>query len=489
MITWMQRHNRYLVWTIWVATIAFIGAGFVGWGSYKYGSKASAVGKAGDVEITNERLNFTYQNLYERYNEMFKGQFDEEQAKKMGLLKQAFDSLASQAQLLSLAHKYGITVSDKELADYIASMPIFQENGVFNKSIYRTYLQNRRLKSASFEAILADELTIKKLLGLVESPSVPFERTAIASALSVSDKVAYKVIDPAQLNATVSDEEARKAWEANKDQYLTPRRYAVSLLWTDTAPITVTDEEVQSFYDQNSFNYVNADGKQLTLEEAKPAATRDLKIKKGKKQALLDYIALKKGEKQPQEQVKLAQNDSRLPVEMWSAIVQSDVGTLLKPKPIGERYVTVKLDAVIEPEPMPFEQAKAAVIAQLKKSKTETLLEQEAKRVLDNIDNEELVTSPYVSLTQKTSLFPLNETESLQFLQKLFTSSAKKGIITLSSRLVVYKVIDQKMDTSDANLTQQIAGEADQIKRHVFERALFKQLNEQYPVKAYVKGL
>jgi len=489
MITWMQRHNRYLVWTIWVATIAFIGAGFVGWGSYKYGSKASAVGKAGDVEISNERLNFTYQNLYERYNEMFQGKFDEEQAKKMGLLKQAFDSLASQAQLLSLAHKYGITVGEKELAEYIASMKIFQENGVFSKSIYRTYLQNRRLKSATFESILADELTIKKLLGLLESESVPFERTAIASALSVSDKVAYKVIDPARLNVVVNDDEARKTWEENKDTYLTPKRYALSLLWTDTHAIPVTDEEVQSFYDQNSFNYVNADGKQLTLDESRPAVTRDLKIKKGKKQALLDYIALKKGEKEPQEQVKLAQNDPKLPAEMWTAVVQSDAGTLLKPKPVGDRYVTVKVEKVIAPEPMAFEEAKTMVIAQLKKSKTEAKLEEEAQKVLNNIDHENLVTSPYVSLTKKATLFPLNEAESLQFLQKLFTSSRKKGIITLSSRLVVYKVIDQKMDVVDANLTQKIAAEADQIKRHVFERALFKQLNEQFPVKAYVKGL
>ena len=24
MISWMQKHNKYLVWTIWIATIAFI---------------------------------------------------------------------------------------------------------------------------------------------------------------------------------------------------------------------------------------------------------------------------------------------------------------------------------------------------------------------------------------------------------------------------------------------------------------------------------
>ncbi len=32
MITWMQRHKKWLVITIWISTIAFVGAGFVGWG-------------------------------------------------------------------------------------------------------------------------------------------------------------------------------------------------------------------------------------------------------------------------------------------------------------------------------------------------------------------------------------------------------------------------------------------------------------------------
>ena len=43
MITWMQRHKKWLVITIWISTIAFVGAGFVGWGSYKYGTQGGVV--------------------------------------------------------------------------------------------------------------------------------------------------------------------------------------------------------------------------------------------------------------------------------------------------------------------------------------------------------------------------------------------------------------------------------------------------------------
>ena len=80
MITWMQRHRKYLVITIWISTFAFIGAGFVGWGQYKYGEKSGAVAKVGDISITNRELQQAYSQLFDRYSRMFQGQFDQEQA-------------------------------------------------------------------------------------------------------------------------------------------------------------------------------------------------------------------------------------------------------------------------------------------------------------------------------------------------------------------------------------------------------------------------
>ena len=60
MITWMQRHKKWLVITIWISTIAFVGAGFVGWGSYDYGKKAGTVAVVGDREVSVEEYNQEY---------------------------------------------------------------------------------------------------------------------------------------------------------------------------------------------------------------------------------------------------------------------------------------------------------------------------------------------------------------------------------------------------------------------------------------------
>ena len=81
MITWMQRHKKYLVVTIWISTIAFVGAGFVGWGAYDFNTdRASAVAKVGDRKITVQEFQMAYSNHYSYYNNIFQGQLTQEKA-------------------------------------------------------------------------------------------------------------------------------------------------------------------------------------------------------------------------------------------------------------------------------------------------------------------------------------------------------------------------------------------------------------------------
>jgi len=489
MISWMQKHNKYLIITIWVATIAFIGAGFVGWGSYQYGSKASALGKVGDIEITQEKFDMTYQNLYNQYNDMFKGKFDEAKAKEMGLLKQAFDSLVTQAQLLNLAKRYGIVVSDKELGEYVASIKGFQENGEFSKVIYKTYLQSRGLKAKTFESVLRDELTVQKLIALLESKAVPFETDILASALSIADKVAYTVIRPADMEVKLDDAALKPFWEQSKSSYMTPRSYELEILWTDSAQTKAEEKALREFYDKNSYTYVGADGKQFTFEQAKALVTQDYKIKQTKKEALKAYVTFKKGESKATESKVLPENSPELSGALWSEIAKAKAGDTLKPKVVGMKYATVRLVRIIEPKEKSFEEARSEVEKVLTAQKKNELLEARSSEMLKNIDKANLTTTDWMTMSKFDNMAPLGQQETLQFLQKLFTSSAKKGMITVSDNVVVYKVTEQKMDQVDSNLSKKVEGNANQIKRSVFEANLFKTLNKQYPAQKYVKGI
>lgn len=156
MITWMQRHKKWLIITIWISTIAFVGAGFVGWGQYSYGDKAGAVAKVGDVEISRGELQKGYSNLYMQYNQMFQGNFDEEQAKQFGLQKQALQQLIQQALIINLAHSYDLSVSDAEVVEALQKQEYFFKDGVFDKETYRSVLAQSRLTTKEYEADLKE---------------------------------------------------------------------------------------------------------------------------------------------------------------------------------------------------------------------------------------------------------------------------------------------------------------------------------------------
>ena len=489
MISWMQKHNKYLIVTIWIATIAFIGAGFVGWGSYQYGSKASAVGKVGDIEITQEKLDITYQNLYSQYNEAFQGKFDDAKAKEMGLPQQAFNSLKSQAQLLNLAKEYGVVVSDGELSDYVTSIAGFHDDGKFSKVIYNTYLRNRRMKAKTFEAILKDELIVKKIMELLSNDSSAFEVEVLASALSISDKIAYKVISTKDIAVTLSDKELKEYWEPQKSNYMTTKAYELAIFWTSSNDTNISEDELKDFYEKNSFNYTDADGKQFTFEKARGVVEQDFKIKKTKKMALLDFVAFKKNEKKETEIKTIPENSPVLSKAIWAEIANAKIGDTLKPKVVGLRYATVKILKIVDPKEKSFEQARAQLMAEMTATKKSELLDKQSKDALESIDTDILTTTDWLTMSKFDNMKPLNRQETLQFLQKLFTSSAKKGMITVSDAVVIYKVVDQKMEIVDNNLSKNLESDADRIKKSVFEKNLFKALNDKYSVEKYVKGI
>jgi len=489
MISWMQKHNKYLVWTIWVATIAFIGAGFVGWGSYNFGSKAGNVAKVGSIEVPQTKLNTVYSDIYGQVNQQMQGQLDDKKAKEMGLVKQAFARINTQAKLLNFAKDAGIIVSDAEVAKRLENIKAFQKDSFFNKEIYQAFLNSRRMKAKTFEAQLKEELLLGKTMALLNVKALPLEIETVAAAMNVSDKLAYKVLTIADVNITLDDNALKSFWETHKKNFMTPKTYELALVWTASKDAEVTEEELKEFYNTNSFNYTDAGGKQLSFDKAKDKVSSDLKLKKSKKNAEKNYIAFKKGKLESSETVTLPLNDPKLTKEIWDDIQQKNISDITKPKVLTDRYATVKIRKIIEPQIKTFKEAKSEVsdIYTLQ-AKKEALMKL-AKSTLKNFDESNASVSDFVTLGKQDNLKPLNLQESLQFLQKLFTSSEEKGIISVLDKVIVYNIIEQKLLPMDGNKTDLVKQTVNQVKQNIFESNLIKMLDEKYPTEVYMEGL
>ncbi|MFK5975052.1 MAG: SurA N-terminal domain-containing protein [Sulfurovum sp.] len=489
MISWMQKHNKYLVWTIWIATIAFIGAGFVGWGSYDLGSKAGSIAKVGEIEIKQSKLNMVYRSIYSQYNQALGGKLDDKKAKEMGLIKQAFSQIETQAKLLNFSKELGIIVSDAEIAKKLQTIPSFQEKGVFNRVIYDGYLRSQRVKAKDFEETLREDITIQKTLALINVEALKFEMEAIGAGMGVSDKIAYQVLSNSDLNFKIDENKLKAYWDMNKENFNTKKAYNLSVVWTPTSDTNVTENEIKAYYEANTFNYTNAEGKQLLFAQAKDRATTDLKIKKSKKIAQRAYIAFKKKQLTSTDVLSLKLGDSRLTESIWKEIETKSIGDILKPKVVGDTYATIKIEKVISPRVKTYEEAQkeASVIYGNQAQKEALMALAEVK--LKEFNQSDAIISDFLKLEENVVVKPLNSEESLKFLQKLFTSYKEKGIISVSNRLIVYNIIEQKVTQVDKNETNIVKETTNKLKQSTFESNLIKILNKRYPTEVYRGGL
>jgi peptidyl-prolyl cis-trans isomerase D len=445
MISWMQKHRKYLVITIWISTIAFVGAGFVGWGAYKFGSGSNAVAEVGDTPITFKELQNRYSMLYNYYNNLFKGNFDQQKAKEAQLEKIALNELIQETLLINYAKDHGLIVSDEEIAKEIASMNIFfDKNQQFSKKVYLEVLKNNRLKPKDFEESIKRELLIKKIKQALEPKVFELEKNTIASSLFIGDKLKYKILSDEDISVKIEEDRLKEFYRQHKDNYMTQNRYKIEVLEVDPFKNSQIDEkELKQFYEKNRIKYKNNEGKILTFEDAKEEVKKDYQIKKGKKEALKEYIAFKKGKIKGKE-ITIEEDNSTFSDSLLQLIKEAKEMKTLKPKLINDKYLIVKVLEKIAPQPMEFKEAYELVKNDYISFKRKELLLKKANDMVNNFDGN--VTKGYICQDDVDKIEGVDKFEGAKFLKELFISDKKRGFVEIGEhKVVLYDILEQKL--------------------------------------------
>src|SRR5574344_705217 len=213
MITWMQRHKKWLVITIWISTIAFVGAGFVGWGSYDYGNKGGVVAKVGNKEVTVEDYSQEYNNLFQEYSRLFGDSFNKELAEQMGLKDIAFRQVLKKTLLLNFADSLNLEATDEDIARELAKYEMFLKDGKFDKDTYIKVLNQNRMSPKEFEDSLKNSILFSKSQALFNVEATPTEIENISKLLFVEDDLKVKILDSEKMDVDVKEDELKEFWE------------------------------------------------------------------------------------------------------------------------------------------------------------------------------------------------------------------------------------------------------------------------------------
>ena len=488
MITWMQRHKKYLIITIWISTIAFIGAGFVGWGQYSYGDKAGAVAKVGNIEISQGELQKTYSNLYSQYNKIFQGNFDEEKAKQFGLQKQALNQLTQQALILNLAASYDLEVSDDEILAELKTEKYFFNKGVFNTEVYKQVLSRNNLTTKEYEEEIRKNLLIKKTLKLLPVKVSESESNILNTLMSISDKISYKILTQNDVKIDTSDKLVKDFWSTKMTNFMTDVTYDIEFIKQKNISLKYTQNELTNYYNDNKMHFKGSNGKIMPLAKVKDKVISELNHEATKKAALRTYIAYKKSKLNKDIKInKLSISKSNNPYskDTFDKISRlSSTLPYLKPIFVNNEYIIIKLGKKNPAKAKTYAQAKAEVLALYINEKSKSKLLDLANKTFSSFSGK---TTDFITTESIDKINGLSQTEAQDFLAKLFISQKKSAYITLGSgKIVLYNILEQKMlDKKNINQSKNLA----RLKSDIFNRGLIKELQSRYKTEIFVKGL
>ncbi|SFV56490.1 Peptidyl-prolyl cis-trans isomerase PpiD [hydrothermal vent metagenome] len=488
MITWMQRHKKWLIITIWISTIAFVGAGFVGWGQYSYGDKAGAVAKVGNIEITQGSLQKSYSRLYAKYNEMFQGNFDEEKAKQFELQKQALEGLVQQALLLNLAASYDLELSDEELISSLTKQEYFFKDGVFDKESYKILLSQNNLSTKEYEADLRKDLLIQKLLKLLPVQTSENEVNILNTLMNITDKINYKVLSLDDIKIDTSDALLKPFWETSKNNFMSAVSYDVKYITQEKITQTYNDGKISNYYNDNKTHFKDDQGKILSLDSAKDLVITELNTKATKDKALRTYISYKKGKLASDivfKSATLSTVENSFDAKTLEKISKlSLTSPYMKPVLVNGVYHTFELIRVNPSMPKSYEDAKADLVTVYTTQTKKTKLQELANNSIATFKG---TNTPFITSRDIDQIKGLTQAESTEFLQKLFVSDKKRSYIVLNSKkIVLYYILEQKLlDKSNNDLASSVK----KLKSSMFNKALIKTLENKYQTEIFLQGL
>ncbi|WP_263833086.1 peptidylprolyl isomerase [Sulfurospirillum oryzae] len=486
MITWMQRHKKYLVITIWISTIAFVGAGFVGWGAYDMNKdRAASVAKVGHRTISVQEFQSAYATHYNFYNNLLGGKLTQEQAEQMGLNKIVMNTLVNQALLLNYADEIGLLATKEDVKERLKNTPNFQTDGVFNKDLYYTILKANRINPNDYEHGLEKEILNAKLESFFKLAPSPKEIDLFASAFFMEDRLAISAITLDANEVTVNEEAIKAYWEKNKSNYLTKKSYTLELLSLPQSSSKFDDKTLEEFFAQEKHNYKFEDGKLMSFDEAKAKLAIDLRLKNDKKSALEAFLAFKKGEIPATETKVIFDDDTIYPLDKIQIAAKDEV---LKPLVIKDNYVIIKVKEIKLPEPMSYEVAKKDASRDLLDELKSATLEKKAQAKLENLTAGNDI--GFVSRDSVKSIAGLSEAKSAEFLSHVFDNTAKKGYKVIDGKAIVYEVLEQKLLNKEKakQYVSMISENVLQVKQAELNQNLIKKLAAVYKVEQYYKG-
>ncbi len=372
---------------------------FAVWGINYYfeGGGPMDAAVVGDSKISLHEFQRAYQQQRQRMQTMLGSRMDSALLDGPRLKQDVLQQLINERVLNQSAHDQGFRVGDQQLHDAVLALPIFQQNGGFNKELYERLLRNQGYTAAAFEESLRQSLATAQLHdGVVASALVaPAELEQWIALLKQQRELQYIVLPLAQYatRATVDDAAIQEYFQKNRDRFVNPEQVQLQFvelkLATVAESVTTSEDELRAAYEEQIAKYGRPEERSAShiLVKLPPNAAPDA-VEKARVQAQQIADGIRSGGKsfdQTLQEVK-ANSSGELeggelgvigkgmfdsPAFETALFALSKAGDVSEPVRMPSGFHVIRLDNIAPAQVKPFEEVREAVAAELRQQKAE----------------------------------------------------------------------------------------------------------------------
>jgi peptidyl-prolyl cis-trans isomerase D len=391
MVNLLHKHKRLAQIILGIVTLPFV---FFGTYQYFSGSgRQDTVATVGRNTITQAEFDEALRDQQQRMRQALGNNFDASMLDTPEMRYALLDQLVNQRLLENEARNDRFRVTDAQLAQFIAGLPPFQDNGKFSADRYREVLASQGMSPLAFEQRVRADLVLAPLSDPIVNGSIA-AKSSVQHYLALLDQkrevsVASIAAEPFEKSVKVTDDEVKSYYDKNPKAFETPEMARIDylLLTQDAiaAQVKIDPAEVKQAYEANSKQYTTNEERRAShiLIAVKKDASEAEKTKA--KQKATELAA--KARANPDSFATLAKENSQDPGSasqggdlgsvsrgamvkpFEDAVFAAKVGDIVGPVETDFGYHVIKVTGVTPGHVQSFDEVKGRIEAELKRQK------------------------------------------------------------------------------------------------------------------------
>ncbi len=251
MLSFMRRHARSWFIKVLLGTVIVVFIFFYGFNLWE--REASVVASVNGVKIGLR----DFRSYYERMLEAQRAQGAQLTPEQLRLLKEAtLDTLVEEMLVVEVGERWGLSVPDAELRDFIVGIPAFQEDGQFSNERFQFFLRSRGETEEGFVKSLRRQLLVRKVEDLIRDCAKVRDEDVKTMQDIYNDRVVlrYVVLGPALFSKEISPTqgEIETYFKEHLSDYRIPETARVQYMRFDPAryldQVEVSERELEERY-------------------------------------------------------------------------------------------------------------------------------------------------------------------------------------------------------------------------------------------------